>query len=69
MVTALKSLLTPAAAFVRPYFVHASGQALAWMVLATHNPTKWEAGAAVVGTAVLTSLVKKISAWLAKPAV
>lgn len=64
----LKAILNVVKRLVQPYFTHASGQALAWYTVATHDLSKWESAVAVAGTAVLTSLVKKVSAWLATPA-
>lgn len=64
----LKTLLNTAKRLAQPYFTHASGQALAWYTVATHDLSKWEAGVAVAGTAALTTLLAKISAWLATPA-
>lgn len=65
--TAFKPLLTALKNAVQPYFVHASGQALAWYTIATHDVSKWESAAAAAGTAILTSVVKKVSAWLSTP--
>jgi hypothetical protein len=60
----VKSILNVVKKLVQPYFTHASGQALAWYTIATHDLSKWESGVAAAGTLVVTSAVKKITAWL-----
>ena len=51
---------------IQRYFAHASGQALSWYTIATHDLSKWESGAAAAGTLALTSAIKRINAWLDK---
>lgn len=64
MAAVLKPVLSALRSLVRPYLLHASGQALAWYSVATHDVSKWEAAAASGGALVLASLLKKVSAWV-----
>lgn len=59
-----KALLAHARASAQRYFAHASGQALAWYTIATHDLSKWESAATAAGTLALTSAVKRLNAWL-----
>jgi len=59
-----KSALSFVKKIAQPYFTHASGQAIAWYTIATHDLSKWESGVAAAGTLALTSLIKRITAWL-----
>jgi hypothetical protein len=60
----VRSVVATIKKVVQPYFTHASGQALAWYTIATHDLTKWESAAAAAGALALTSFIKKVSAWL-----
>jgi hypothetical protein len=60
----VKSILNVVKNIAQPYFTHAAGQAIAWYTIATHDLSKWESGVAAAGTLLLTSTIKKISAWL-----
>lgn len=64
----VSNLLRVVATYVRnavqPYFVHLSGQALAWYTVATHDANKWEAAAASAGALFLSSVIKRVNAWL-----
>jgi hypothetical protein len=66
--TELRSALAFVKKLVQPYFVHAAGQAIAWLTVETHHLTAAETAAATTATLVLTSLIKKVSTWLASPA-
>ena len=62
----IKPALQRIKAAAQRYFLHASGQAIALFTVATHDVSKWETAAAVGGTGLLTSAIKRVSAWLAK---
>lgn len=63
----LRAILAVVKRFVQPYFLHAAGQAIAWLTVETHHLTAAETAATTTATLVLTSLIKKVSAWLAAP--
>lgn len=62
--TDVRSILSRIQALAAQYFLHASGQALAWYTLATHDLSKWESAAVAAGTLVLTSALRRISNWI-----
>lgn len=64
----LKPIVAAIKKLVQPYFTHASGQAIAWYTIATHDLTKWESAAAAAGALAITAFVKRVNAWLATTA-
>ena len=62
----LRTLLADVDRAVSKYYTHLSSQAIAWMVIGTHDVTKWESAISVLGTAGVVGTFKKLQAWLAK---
>ncbi len=64
----IKTLVNKFRALVAPLWVHASGQAVNWTIIATHDASKWEAAVSTLAVSAVVQVLRSVARWADLPA-